>query len=572
MQSLENKKQDLPKDEPNPRPAERGTADIPINPGAPNKAPAVLEKPFWILLMVFLLAFLVDRIVFYHQTGAQWAIFVNTLLAILFISSGMERKRIPVPAILLALAISAAAILTMFRLEGFTLTALVFFSLFGLLLLAVSLLNGQSFTYRIREYITQGLRLVGSVLVGLPMGLIQAAQTSRETKRSEPGSGSRRAGAVLRGILIALPLVGLLGLLLASADAVFSSRFSALLDWIKLDKPEELVMRFLFVLSLSYALFGFVWHALTKTGEKLPLEPDQPLVKPFLGMTESTIILTALNVLFAAFVLVQMKYFFAGAQNINLAGFTYAEYARRGFFELVVAAILTLLVHYGLSSFTRREDRGRKTLFSCLASLLLLQTGVMLVSAFQRLSLYEAAYGFTQSRLTAHVFMVFLGVILALSIILEITRAYKRLAFSLMLVLLAFGLTLAFLNVDRTIARQNIQHAQAGGKLDLAYLAGSGLSEDAAPELFAAFDDPALKPELKNALGLALSCRSARFKQNNPEAPYWASWHASRAEAARLYLSRQDELAEYPLEKFQEGEGFMIADEMFICVWSDSMR
>jgi len=70
MQSLDNKKQDLPKDEPNPRPAKRDTVDIPIIPGVPNKAPAVLEKPFWILLMVFLLAFLVDRIVFYHQTGA----------------------------------------------------------------------------------------------------------------------------------------------------------------------------------------------------------------------------------------------------------------------------------------------------------------------------------------------------------------------------------------------------------------------------------------------------------------------------------------------------------------------
>ena len=250
----------------------------------------------------------------------------------------------------------------MFRLEGFTLTALVFFSLFGLLLLAVSLLNGQSFTYRIREYITQGLRLVGSVLVGLPMGLIQAAQTSRETKRSEPGSGSRRAGAVLRGILIALPLVGLLGLLLASADAVFSSRFSVLLDWIKLDKPEELVMRFLFVLGLSYALFGFVWHALTKTGEKLPLEPDQPLVKPFLGMTESTIILTALNVLFAAFVLVQMKYFFAGAQNINLAGFTYAEYARRGFLSWWLPPSLRFA---RLSSYPTRGPRTEDALMPC---------------------------------------------------------------------------------------------------------------------------------------------------------------------------------------------------------------
>ncbi|NMD27193.1 MAG: DUF4173 domain-containing protein, partial [Chloroflexi bacterium] len=361
----------------------------------------------------------------------------------------------------------------------------------------------------------------------------------------------------------------LLGVLLASADAVFSSRLSGLFNWIRIEKPEEFVLRSLFVLGLSYCLFGLIWHALSKTLEKKALEPDQALVKPFLGMTESTIILAALNLLFAVFVLVQMRYFFAGEQNINLEGFTYAEYARRGFFELVVAAVITLLVHYGLASFTRREDRGRKLLFTILATLLLLQTGVILFSAFRRLSLYEAAYGFTQARLTAHVFMAFLGLVLALSIIMEITRAYKRLAVSLLLVILAFGLTLSFLNVDRTIARQNIQHAQAGSELDLAYLAG--LSEDAVPELFRAFDDPKLAPELKAGLGLALSCRAARFRQNDPDSSFWASWHASRAAASKLYQNRAQELAKFPLQSFVEGEGFMVESFPFICAYSESL-
>ncbi|MEL7644977.1 MAG: DUF4173 domain-containing protein [Anaerolineaceae bacterium] len=549
-----------------PMPDENKTA----SPDADQESPVVLGKPVWILLLVFCLALLMDRILFYRQPGAQWAIFVNGVLAIVFISAALERKRIPISSVLLALPVGASAALTMFRSEAFTLMSLILFSILGTILLAVSLLNGQGLAYRLREYAGQGLRLVASVLVGLPAGLTQSTQHAKATGGGSK-SANRRSVAVLRGILIALPLVALLGVLLASADAVFSSHFSSLLNWIKIEKPEEFIFRLIFMLGLSYALFGLVWHALTKTGEKLALEPDQPLLKPFLGMTESAIILFALNALLATFVLVQIKYFFAGAQNITLEGFTYAEYARRGFFELVVAAIITLLVHYGLASLTRREDRRRKVFFSILASLLLLQTGVILVSAFQRLSLYEAAYGFTQARLTAHVFMVFLGLGLALSIVMEITRTYKHLAVSLLLVLLAFGLTLSFLNVDRTIARQNIQHAQAGNELDLAYLAGGSLSEDAAPELFEAFDDPALSPELRDSLGLALSCRSARFTQNSADVDFWASWHASRAAAGRLYLSRAEDLAEYPLQNFSAGKGFLVEGSPFICVYSESM-
>ena len=119
--------------------------------------------------------------------------------------------------------------------------------------------------------------------------------------------------------------------------------------------------------------------------------------------------------------------------------------------------------------------------------------------------------------------------------------------------------------------RDTWRHAQAGSELDLAYLAGSGLSEDGTPELFAAFDDPALSPELKESLGLVLSCRAARFEQNGPDSAFWASWHASRAAAGRLYLSRAEDLAEYPLQSFTEGKGFLVEGSPFICAYTETM-
>jgi len=327
------------------------------------------------------------------------------------------------------------------------------------------------------------------------------------------------------------------------------------------------VAQVVLVLLFTYFGFGALWHALTKTQQPQPVEPDQPLVRPFLGMTESTIILASLIVLFGAFVLVQVRYFFGGGANISTEGYTYAEYARRGFFELVVVALFTWLVHYGLASFTRRETRRERTTFTLLGILLLLLTGVILVSAFQRLSLYEAAYGFTRDRLVAHIFMIFIGLALVVSIVLEVTRGFKHMALSLLLGLLAFSLTLTFVNVDATIARQNIEHAMAGYPLDAAYLARMTISEDAVPELFRYFDSGKLSPELYDELGKVITCRKARYWDRWFYDRFWASQHASRAKALELYLAHEQALDPFALIGYQDGAGYTFPDGKVICVY-----
>src|SRR5699024_8553065 len=121
-----------------------------------------------------------------------------------------------------------------------------------------------------------------------------------------------------------------------------------------------------------------------------------------------------LNIVYLLFVAIQFKYFF----GTRLAdGFTYAEYARRGFFELILVMLMNWTI---LTSFLKKVQdhrRGVKITMNVLYSLLIVFSGIMLASAYQRLSMYEAAYGFTIDRLLAHAFMIFLMVILGYTLI-----------------------------------------------------------------------------------------------------------------------------------------------------------
>ena len=76
----------------------------------------------------------------------------------------------------------------------------------------------------------------------------------------------------------------------------------------------------------------------------------------FLGFIEASVVLAGVVVLFAAFVLVQFRYFFGGAENIGIQGYTFAEYARRGYGELMAVAFLSLLLLLALGAVTRRDS------------------------------------------------------------------------------------------------------------------------------------------------------------------------------------------------------------------------
>ena len=212
-----------------------------------------------------------------------------------------------------------------------------------------------------------------------------------------------------------------------------------------------MIFRFVYIVIIGYALAGVILHASTESKDEKLASEGKPFIPPFLGYVEATIVLGSVVALFAAFVVIQFQYFFGGTTNIHIDGYTYAEYARRGFGELVAVAFFALLMLLTLSAVTKRETETQRRIFSGLGVALVALLLVMLFSAFKRLGLYEEAYGFSRLRTYTHVFLIWLGLLLIVTIALEILRKEHMFTFAMLIAALGFAISLPILNVDAFI-------------------------------------------------------------------------------------------------------------------------
>jgi hypothetical protein len=420
-------------------------------------------------------------------------------------------------------------------------------------ILAVTWVGGRWPWYSLSDHVLQGLRLFEAMLTRpVKSYLIEPRKAKAEAGEGAipPTTGIasryRAVLSVLLGLLLALPLVWLLAALLSSADPIFSQYLHDFLAHFRLEKLEEYTRRSINVLIVAYAIAGVYLYALCSSYNEKLASPEQPVVSPFLGWLPAVTVLACVDALFTFFVAIQFRYFFGGQANINLSGFTYSEYARRGFGELVAVAAISLVIFLGLGMLTRRERRYSKWIFSCLGIALVGLVAVILVSAYQRLGLYEAVYGFSRLRSYTHVFMIWLGVLLCITVALEAFTRLRRFALAAMLCSLGFGASLNLMNVDGFIARQNIGRAIQGEELDTAYI--GSLSDDAAPALVERFLSPEVPPEVRTQIGAVLACRATIRRDDRRIIP-WQSYNIGRARAGRLYQAHWDELAGYRLFK-----------------------
>ncbi len=288
------------------------------------------------------------------------------------------------------------------------------------------------------------------------------------------------------------------------------------------------------ILAGAYALAGAILHAGQKSRDEKLIGVEKPLVPPFLGFTEATIVLGAVNVLFLLFVIIQFQYFFGGQTNIGVEGYTYAEYARKGFGELVAVAVFSTLLFLGLSAVVKRQNQAQRWIFSALGVLLVVLVGVMLVSAYQRLVLYETAYGFTRLRTYTHVFMIWLGALLAVVVVLDLLRKERSIALAMLLAALGFGVSL-------TITQRGWVHRtaepQPGGAGRGTGCGAPGVAfQGCHPLAGGSLQDETLPGDIRDKAGAALAC-SRNEKMSGTVEDDWRSFTLSRLRADRAVES-----------------------------------
>jgi hypothetical protein len=468
--------------------------------------------------------------------GISFAILVGmTLVGTLFIA-WREGKRPAGASLWLLLPIGFFAGMSFVRSEPFTQFINYGLSIGLLGVLANTFTGGRWLAYSLSDYLRGLAELIASAAIR-PLGLLTNGWRAR-TVGSSPSPKLRRWIPYLRGSLLAVPFLILFSALLSAADPIFSRAIEAFFAWFKIENFTEFIFRVTYILVLGYSLSGFFLHTLTLSQDERLIGVEKPWLKPFLGATEAAVVTGAVDVLFSTFVGFQFRYFFGGQVTLEAQGFTYAEYARRGFAELVIVSVLSFFLLWGLSNLTSREKHWGRRLFSALGILQVLLLLVILGSAFQRLLLYENVFGFTRLRTYTHVFMVWLSVLLILVIGLEIWGRQRAFALAALSVSLGFGITLNLLNVDAFIVQKNINRAFAGSELDISYL--QTLSLDAAPALARAYNQAQISDSSESAflvdeIAQAFTCHANQHAQYAKELA-WPSYHLARLGARQAWL------------------------------------
>lgn len=317
---------------------------------------------------------------------------------------------------------------------------------------------------------------LGSLLAGFnaAVGMFPLLLKDREWTRAFGGNQLRKTVAVLLGLALALPPLLVFGGLFMGADAVFRSLVVRFLGAV----PSHVLL----IAFITYCVGGFLRGLVFS--KELNLGTSKRLLPVSLGAIEMSVMLGILDLLFLAFVAVQVRYFFGGSALVQATtGLTYAEYARRGFFELVTVAALVLPFLLVAHWLLRPDDAHGQRLFRWFAGMHVVLLFVIMASALQRMRLYQAEYGMSEQRLYPTAFMGWLIVVFVWFCLTVFRGQRDHFAFGAMVAGFLLIAVLHLLNPDALIARTNLARARAGRIFDARY--ASNLSADAVPELAA---------------------------------------------------------------------------------------
>lgn len=337
---------------------------------------------------------------------------------------------------------------------------------------------------------------------------------------------------VLTGIVVAIPLLLVIILLLSSADMVFSHYLGRLPEYLRLIRLGELISRTLLIMVITVFSFAYTQSFRGSRTEIIACADSysKPLeIKTRWDPISASTFLTLLNLVYIIFAVIRFSYLFGGGEFTLLAGYTYADYARQGFFELVIVTLINFSIYILVINFVNDSRRNLYNLFRMLLSLLAVSTLILLISSFFRLTLYEEAYGYTFARVVAHALIIYLF-ILFLAAIYRIRQEKHALLKTFIVVCLVAYLIFNFFGIDRFIAASNIERFFKTGEIDVHYL--TYLSDDAVPQLVTLLEVPGkdVAPYIENDLYL----RKERLSD-----PKWQSFNWSRFRAAAILQDYQ---------------------------------
>lgn len=328
-----------------------------------------------------------------------------------------------------------------------------------------------------------------------PLGCISDFfSDAKASQQTYPGTKKTIATSLLIGVAIAFPILLVVSTLLYFSDAVFASILNVhVLNYLKPDKLLGFVCLLAFALLSPYCTIRFLCKPVIPDGYR-----DYRRLEPLIAIT----VLVPVTLVYAFFCGIQFFSLFLGKMQLP-DGYTYAQYAREGFFQLLFVCIINLVIVLFIRGFFREN-----LILKILLTLLCACTYIMLASSAMRMIMYIRAYQLTILRILVLWTLLVIACLLAGILIAIYYRPFSLGRYALAVITVLF-VGLSFSHPDNLIAAYNLQNyaETAQSTTDTEYL--SELSTDAAPAIAQYYD---------------------RIKADTPYVPAWIAVYSQNIE------------------------------------------
>lgn len=390
------------------------------------------------------------------------------LIAAVWYLLASGRKLKPYPAVLLGLSLVICASFVRSN-DGFVKFVMVCFLLVAENL-GLCLLAGQN--RRGSGGITSLLDAPRTVFV-LGFGKIDMAFRGLTAARKSMGKAGKSRTAILLGLALAVPVAAVVIALLISADAAFEGVFRQL--------PQIRFGEIFISLLLGGMLACFVYTknvALCRSEAEPKAEKKKKVWEP---LTVNTVLIVVCAV-YGVYLVSQIAYFVGGFAGVLPEGYTVAQYARRGFFEMAALCAINLAMIATAVGLTRPAGEKAPALTRGLCVAVGLVTLFFVAAASAKMVLYIRSFGMTRLRVLTEVIMLFLGIATVFVGIWLFAPKFSYMK-GIVTAALLLGAAVTWADVDTVVAAYNVNAYQQGvlDTVDVEYLAG--LSDGVIPYL-----------------------------------------------------------------------------------------
>lgn len=315
-------------------------------------------------------------------------------------------------------------------------------------------------------------------------------------------------------ILIVFAIVGVVIILLASADSIFASIFSSfgnVFKNINIGNTFNIILRFVIIAIAYVVLLSFILRIQEENVE------EENKLKSNNNKYAFTIklLLIALNIVYLVFCYIQIKSLFA---KINLdETFNYANYARSGFFQLMFVSF----INFAIILISNKYNENKEKIIKILNIFLVVFTIIIVLSSMYRMHMYEMEYGLTYLRTFVYIILLAELIIFIPTIVYIFNAKFDLIKWCFIIGLCVYCIV-NYINIEKIIVNKNINRDTSTIPVDYEYIA-SIASEDSYNILEEKLKEENLSPSEKLEItNILLNIAS------NPEEMSWQEFNISK--------------------------------------------